>query len=29
MIPPADILKTKALLTVLGGKDTYRDVDFP
>jgi hypothetical protein len=27
-IPPADILKTKALLTVMGGKDTYRDKDF-
>ena len=27
-IPPADILKTKVLLTVMGGKDTYRDKDF-
>jgi len=28
-IPPTEILKTKVLLTVMGGKDTYRDVDFP
>jgi predicted amidohydrolase YtcJ len=27
-IPPAEILKTKVLLTVMGGKDTYRDADF-
>jgi len=27
-IPPADILKTKVLLTVMGGKDTYRDKNF-
>jgi predicted amidohydrolase YtcJ len=27
-IPPMDILKTKVLLTVMGGKDTYRDKDF-
>ena len=27
-VPPSDILKTKVLLTVMGGKDTYRDVDF-
>jgi predicted amidohydrolase YtcJ len=27
-IPPAEILKTKVLLTVMGGKDTYRDKDF-
>lgn len=27
-IPPADILKTKVLLTVMGGNDTYRDKDF-
>lgn len=27
-VPPADILKTKVLLTVMGGKDTYRDKDF-
>ena len=26
--PPAEILKTKVLLTVMGGKDTYRDKDF-
>jgi len=23
-----EILKTKVLLTVMGGKDTYRDKDF-
>lgn len=27
-VPPAEILKTKVLLTVMGGKDTYRDKDF-
>jgi predicted amidohydrolase YtcJ len=27
-IPPMDILKTKVLLTVMGGKDTYRDKEF-
>lgn len=27
-ILPADILKTKVLLTVMGGKETYRDGDF-
>lgn len=27
-IPPMDILKTKVLLTVMGGKDTYRSKDF-
>lgn len=27
-IPAADILKTKVLLTVMGGKDTYRDKGF-
>ena len=27
-VPPAEILKTKVLLTVMGGKDTYRDTDF-
>jgi len=27
-IPPSEILKTKVLLTVMGGKDTYRDKDF-
>jgi len=27
-IPPAEIIKTKVLLTVMGGKDTYRDGDF-
>jgi hypothetical protein len=26
--PPAEILTTKVLLTVMGGKDTYRDKDF-
>lgn len=26
--PPAEILTTKVLLTVLGGKDTYRNEDF-
>jgi predicted amidohydrolase YtcJ len=26
--PPAEILNTKVLLTVMGGKDTYRDKDF-
>jgi len=28
-IPPADILTTKVLLTVMGGKETYRDRDLP
>ena len=27
-VPPAEILKTKVLLTVMGGKDTYRDTTF-
>jgi predicted amidohydrolase YtcJ len=27
-IPPMDIVKTKVLLTVMGGKDTYRDKEF-
>jgi len=27
-IAPAEILKTSVLLTVMGGKDTYRDADF-
>ncbi|HEY6946199.1 MAG TPA: amidohydrolase [Candidatus Acidoferrum sp.] len=27
-IPPADILKTKVLVTVMGGKETYRDKEF-
>jgi predicted amidohydrolase YtcJ len=27
-VPPAEILKTKVLLTVMGGKETYRDEDF-
>jgi len=27
-IPPTDILKTKVLLTVMGGKETYRDKEF-
>ena len=27
-IPPADILKTKVLLTMMGGKETYRDKEF-
>lgn len=27
-IAPMDILKTKVLLTVMGGRDTYRDRDF-
>ncbi|MDE3199375.1 MAG: amidohydrolase [Acidobacteriota bacterium] len=27
-IPPKEILSTKVLLTVMGGKDTYRDKDF-
>jgi len=27
-IAPMDILKTKVLLTVMGGKGTYRDKDF-
>jgi len=27
-IPPAEILNTKVLLTVMGGKDTYRDKNF-
>jgi predicted amidohydrolase YtcJ len=26
--PPAEILTTKVLLTVMGGKDTYRNEDF-
>ncbi len=28
IIPPAEILKTKVLLSVMGGKDTYRDKEF-
>jgi predicted amidohydrolase YtcJ len=28
-IPPAEILNTKVLLTVMGGKDTYRDKTLP
>ena len=28
-IPPAELLTTKVLLTVMGGKDTYRDKNFP
>ena len=28
-IPTDDILKTTVFLTVMGGKDTYREVDFP
>jgi predicted amidohydrolase YtcJ len=28
-IPPAEILNTKVLLTVMGGKDTYRDRSLP
>ncbi|HLZ39995.1 MAG TPA: amidohydrolase [Candidatus Sulfotelmatobacter sp.] len=28
-ISPAEILTTKVLLTVMGGKDTYRDKNFP
>ena len=27
-IPSAEILKTKVLVTVMGGRDTYRDTDF-
>jgi predicted amidohydrolase YtcJ len=27
-IPPTDIVKTKVLLTVMGGRDTYRDKEF-
>jgi predicted amidohydrolase YtcJ len=27
-IPPTEILTTKVLLTVMGGKDTFRDADF-
>jgi predicted amidohydrolase YtcJ len=27
-IPPADILKTQVLLTVMGGRETYRAADF-
>ena len=27
-VPPAQILKTRVLLTVLGGRDTYRAGDF-
>ena len=27
-MPPAEIVKTKALLTVMGGRDTYRDKAF-
>jgi predicted amidohydrolase YtcJ len=27
-IPPAQILKTRVLLTVMGGRDTYRARDF-
>ena len=28
-VPPAELLTTKVLLTVMGGKDTYRDKNFP
>ncbi len=28
-VKPADILNTRVLLTVMGGKDTYRDPNFP
>lgn len=28
-VAPAEILTTKVLLTVMGGKDTYRDKNFP
>jgi predicted amidohydrolase YtcJ len=27
-VPPSEILNTKVLLTVMGGKDTYRDKEF-
>ena len=27
-VPPAEILKTRVLLTVMGGRDTYRAGDF-
>jgi len=27
-IPPAELLTTRVLLTVMGGKDTYRDNSF-
>ncbi|HEV2400407.1 MAG TPA: amidohydrolase [Candidatus Sulfotelmatobacter sp.] len=27
-VPPAELLTTKVLLTVMGGRDTYRDRDF-
>jgi len=27
-VPPAEILTTKVLLTVMGGKETYRDKEF-
>jgi predicted amidohydrolase YtcJ len=28
-VEPAEILKTRVLLTVMGGKETYRDPNFP
>ena len=28
-IPPSEILRTRVLLTVMGGRDTYRAPDFP
>ena len=27
-VPPTEIVKTKVLLTVMGGRDTYRDKDL-
>jgi predicted amidohydrolase YtcJ len=27
-VPPAEILQTKVLLTVMGGKETYRSGEF-
>jgi len=27
-VPPIEIVKTKVLLTVMGGRDTYRDKDL-
>jgi hypothetical protein len=29
MTGPPEILATKVLLTVMGGRDTYRDKNFP
>ncbi|WP_396201651.1 amidohydrolase family protein, partial [Gemmatimonas sp.] len=28
-IPPSDLLKTKVLLTIIGGREAYRSTTFP